>query len=504
MRKRRGGNPPPFRTVRERNGNTGPPPERTASYQARADSTKRPLISVECVTWPDNPDGIRVSDDGRSVVSRSTRLGALRWADATLYFAPAAPSVSVHGSTDECQVSTGSVFVFNDVAFRFAVEGVAPTTSLLDEAEEFVSELSRGWLRVEVVDGFRLAWFRWGASPARLADFARTALARSLKSLHLVVAPRGADALNDAVLEPLAEALGALANRTRFVVPRPDDVSAFATLEVPPAWVTLNDALLDLSAPVYLSPDGPTSVASAAPSLRSWGKGALLTRPGEPSVVLLPGDVWGALRVHAERPQLPFASLRPTAIPSLVVKGQPRTSLYFYGREEELVLQQGPDGLFADNRGSRALPVQGAKLRWLGREQDADFSVGLTTWLHGHDRLVLVEPSPFLMRGLSWPALSTGALEVFIDQLLEAGDGAADALRALGDARGSPSQDDCFNALMMTSWRGALGRWLASERNALSTFASTQFVGAREEKWVRQAIAVEPVFGFIRELKRRE
>ncbi len=427
-------------------------------------------------------------------------------------------------------VSSGMVLVFADTAFRLTVEGHEPTPTLLDDAEEFAADLQSGWLEVEHRDGFRHATWRGDRTPARLADFAKTVLARSLKSLRLELMPA-----QD--LERMAEALGPLVERTTFAVPAVIETErAFRVEPLLPGSVWFDERHLDLSSPAWLVATqgrcGLTRTASPAPMLSrlpsgvvvlsfelGWGpfesiqleghefltaarKGLqVCLRPNE-SVVVSTRTTSMQLTIREAGLTGVEAPLETRDVQRLRLDHQTLEHVFLYGAGEVLEFtQSASDGLFKNARVGDSFFVENGRLRWVNRPALEPFGLLDVTWLAGAERIVLPAPSPFLSGARPWPTpLSREGAMVFVDELLADGDGASEALRALIACNGAPEQDEWFRKLMVSPLRGTIGAWLSTERGPLASFAALQRVTPQWRPRVEAAICAEPVLQFIERL----
>jgi hypothetical protein len=484
----------------------------------------------------------------------------VRCVEGRYWLEPAGRNRATHNGaplTRPTALASGDVLTTGGLTLRLLVgEAARPLTapSALTDAEAFAVELRVGMLSVNEGPGVRRARLRWRTAWAgSLTPFSRTALASSLTSLELVLRPcEGEPNVDVETLCRLATELGPLLPKTEFVVPSP--ISAPPSLRVrvsEPVDVRFDGTLVALDEPARLAgaPEGLRMEARFAPTpalLRlgqgtflscedGWGELESIALPGADLVVttenrgfllpLLEGDQW--LLTSKATPQRPATVHRLTVHPRsgeqpamartasseaepepLVFAGQAHRSVTLHLESRDVVFTQGGDGLF---RG----PLPGA------------FGIvgpGLLKQPRGEARVTLYDslvpdqeepqawavllpaPSGFLRGRTRLPAgppLTRGALEVFVDALIEEGDGAALAWRSLLEAKGDRRQAEWFSRLLLRPInRRKLGPWLRAQGDALARFEEvtrmTSFEHARY--LLDDALRTEPMLQHVRQL----
>lgn len=569
--------PPPFQEVTQEvthvdgadsftgSGSYHPPAARPNFLRRLWSRWARPALRVEVL-----PSSHAHGGDDRQLNEGLVRLSAttlethdgdawvvrcgVRYAEGRYWLEPVAHVTLTHNGaplTRLTALASGDVVTTSGLTFRLLV-GETAALSALTEAEAFAVELRVGLLSVNEGPGFRRARLRWRTAWAgSLTPFSRTALARSLTSLELVLRPcEGESSVDVENLCRLAAELGPLLAKTEFVVPSPVDAPPSLRVRVSaPVDVRFDGTLVALDEPARLvgGPEGLRVEArfAPAPALLTLGEGTFLScedgwgeleclgLPGADLVVttenrafllpLLEGDEWlltskatagrqstvHRLTVHPhsgeQRARGSAASSQPEP---LVFVGQAHRSVTLHLEARDVLFTQGSDGLF---RGPlpRVFGVVGPGLLKQPRGEAGSVTMydslaldpqGPEAWA-----VLLPAPSGFLRGRTRLPAgpLTRGALEVFVDGLLDEGDGAAVALRSLLEAKGDRRQAECFTRLLLRPInRRKLGPWLRSQGDALNRFEEVPRVTSFEHAryLLDDALRTEPMFQRVRQL----
>lgn len=486
---------------------------------------------------------VEVSAAGTTLEADRWPLGELRYSAQKGWWLLPRPSAQLEldglAVTAPARLTGGEVLATcHGVALRLLVEGRPSPATTLSDAEGFAWAVRTGLLEVAERPGLRRAILRWGGSHAdTLAAFGRTALARSLTSLDLVVC-RGPTlpAVDAGTVLALAKELGDLRPRTCFVLPSPlalpDDL---AVRVAEPVEIRFDGAPVPLGAPAWLagSPERLRleKTYSPAPFLFSLGRSAFLSceegwggleslgRSGFDAclaggrrlqVPLLPGDEWilqsrgrtHRLTAHPAGTPAARPHRRGARPPPFVFDGEELRHLTFHLAEGDLQFAQGATGLFHGPWPWSFCVAGPGTLKWFRRER----TFTLYDVIFDEQRrpaLVLPSPSGFLRGRTRLPErpLTREALEVFLDLLLERNDGAALAWRRLLDA-GPGERPRWFSSLVLDySLRETLLGWLEVERESLARFEPV--VRAAREDHARallRALRTEPMFQHVREV----
>lgn len=418
-------------------------------------------------------------------------------------------------------VSSGDILDSPDEwVCRTLVEGRPSQPSILTQAESFAEALMAGVLTVyEDADGRRhgrLLDLFWPA-----AHFFRTALAPTLASVEVVPGDKPQFPPTESYVNSIAASAGEFLPRLRFVLPTPLDLPPSVAFRLArPVDLRLDGEPLE-GARLHLvkGPGGaltPTRLFAQAPLLVRSARGAFLsceegagaldcvTRRGLPmslvpaaqydfNLPLLPGDEWvlrsGQAEVvlsvheqsasHRARPPPGAAQLPQPQPEPLIFEGQELRSItlhYVRGQvgdqwhqwdERDVTLTQDRAGVFRGAIEAAYGVVQGGGfLKCLGSRCDP-FTLyqPADTRRSPPEPLVLPSPSAFLRGRVRLPEgpLSPERLAVFVDELLEQGDGAALAFSRLLSANSDRARAQWLSRLLVMNDELARSLSVASE-----------------------------------------
>ena len=537
------GIPPPFCGVTNRDADKVPPSAKVDSYQDLALPTKsasRNSLTLEPLPSSSPHESLRLSPELDALESeeggRWSARCKVKLEDGGFWLEPLTQRpLSLNGLplSQTARLSSGDVVGFHGAAFRVVMTGQPGITTAVTEAEVFAADVQAGMLEVEEGPGLKRLRLRWRWDASTLADFGRTALARSATSLEVVVCRGEGPTVDAGTVVQLASALGPLAEKTTFVIPASlGELRGMVHVRVAPAVdVRFDGQLVSLSSPLWLTAGAEglelENTFSPAPALfalndacflsceEGWGSLESIGRANARAVItpcprfqlpLLAGDEWRLqcggrthqLKVEAASGSQPVP--RTWRAPrAFVFEGDELRSVTLMLQAEDAVFKQGSDGLFR-GPGHEVFGVSApGKLGWLRSQAPA-----FTVYEHTAGGLALPSPSAFLRGRTPFPQgrLTRDRLEVFLDQLLERQDGAALALSQI--VRGEASERPQWFARMLVSpaHRHKLKGWLLQERETLGLFAPELHLSQPEFAGpVLHAIATEPLFGYLREVK---
>jgi hypothetical protein len=415
-------------------------------------------------------------------------------------------------------LACGDIVRLEDRFFRVDIEGERPAGTLEQASWTVVEKLLSGGLLVKGGDRGALELELHVASPRALHDFERCPLAFEVKHLDVVVASRPDRWVS------WRPAVGSLAGRAEFVLPRFDaDVPQPQRL-APLVDLTLDGAPLSLDVPVCLVeeagrlvpthrvvPEAPRLFRDGAATVYEGRSGTGLVtlllegqrlglNPARFTRVLMPGEVWRLVTTTGTQVlRVTPAASRPTPGPRGELHGLKLRGVTLHGFVRQPVDALEPLETFREVMPGRFVSDFGEE--YAGEaffEPSSAFSVK-------RPHLLLPAPSPFFAGEVQLPAggLDETGLRVFADSLHEAGDGAALAVDAFVAASSAADRGRAFLELLRNaSSRTELATW------ALRAFSTGASVPAElTATTVDEALAVlralarnEPVFGAVNRL----